>query len=127
MNRTNWELVEVAEPPSGWIKLEDSTWDALIAGLAGNGNVVRCLRDASGISGRDQGIIDSTIDDHLAAADIPPRPRGYDWYLRPPRDVPDLRVLHGHLNEYISMNNPEVRLPLHLREVLEAALLHLYP
>ncbi|MFC8411766.1 DUF5956 family protein [Arthrobacter sp. NPDC057259] len=33
-----------------------------------------------------QTLIDDTIDEYLAAADIPPRPRGFDWYIRtPPR------------------------------------------
>jgi hypothetical protein len=127
MNRPDWELFRVSLPPSGWMELEDSTWDALVAALAGEENVLRRRRNGSRTDLDDQEIIDDTIDAYLAAADIPPRPRGYDWYLRPPPGVPTLRDLHTKLNEYIGRRNPQASLPQELRELIRASLRELYP
>lgn len=126
MSRPDWELVRVSLPPSGWMELEDSTWDALVAALAGEENVVRRRRNGSRTDLDDQEIIDDTIDAYLAAADIPPRPRGYDWFLRPPPGVPTLRDLHTNLNEHIGRRNPQASLPHELRELIRASLLELY-
>ena len=127
MNRLEWELVRVSPPPSGWIELEDSTWDATVSALAGEENVLRRLRNGSRINLDDQEIVDSTIDAYLAAADFPPRPRGYDWFLRPPPGLPTLRELHANLNEYIDERNPQASLPNELSELIKASLRELYP
>lgn len=126
MNQLDWQLFQVAPPPSSWIKLEDSTWDALISALAGEDNVLRRLRNGSRINVDDQEIIDSTIDAYLAAADIPPRPRGYDWFLRPPPALRTLPALQSNLNEYIGERNPQASLPSELRELVAAYLRELY-
>ncbi|MBT2597517.1 DUF5956 family protein [Arthrobacter sp. ISL-72] len=126
MDWIDWELVKVSAPPFEWIQLEDSTWDALISALAGERNVLRQLRSGRGIKADDQEIIDSTIDEHLAAAKIPHRPRGYDWFLRPPPGLPNLPALHKNLNEYIGAKNPRASHPRELRELVEAGLRLLY-
>lgn len=126
MNRVNWELVKVSEPPPGWFALEDSTWDALISAMAGEENVVRRKRAASGIDEEDQAIIDSTTDEYLVAADLPTRPHGYDWFLRPPPALPDLETLHNRINTLITASEPEAFFPDDARELVEAALRNLY-
>lgn len=126
MNETNWELVRVSPPRFPWIELEESTWDAMISALACEENVLRQLRNDSEINEDDQEIIDSTIDAYLVAADLPPRPRGYTWFLRPPPGLPNLESLHKNLNEYINERSPQASLPTELREIVEACLRQLY-
>ena len=126
MHRVNWELVEVSEPPPGWFELEDSTWDALISATAGEENVVRRKRTASGINEHDQEIIDSTTDEYLVAADVPTRPHGYDWFLRPPPELPNLDALHSRVNMFIAEREPQAFPPEKARELVEAALQKLY-
>ena len=123
---TNWDLVRVERPPALWITLEDSTWDAMISALAGLDNLVRNQQDDKPLSEEDQEIVDSTIDEYLVAAGLSPRPRGYVWFLRPPRGMPTLRSLHERLNTDISEKSPEASLPGELRELVQASLRHLY-
>ena len=44
----------------------------------------RRTRTALLLTEADLSFIDDDIDVYLAAAEIPPRPRGYDWYIRRP-------------------------------------------
>lgn len=126
MNFTDWELVKIGHPPAPWIVLEDSTWDAMISALAGADNLVRHRQDGKQVAEEDQEIIDSTIDEYLVAAGLPPRPRGYVWFLRPPPGLPTLRSLHERLNEEINERNPRASLPGELRELLRTSLHRLY-
>lgn len=94
--------------------------------IAGEGNVLRQQRGEGPVNEKDQEIIDSTIDEYLVAAELPPRPRGYAWFLRPPSGLPTLRSLHERLNEDNSERNPHESLPGELRELIEASLHRFY-
>lgn len=81
----------------------ESGWGALLCWIAGPENVERVirLRDdvgvtrvevvTGGVSDRserattadERDLVDAYIDEYLADAGVPPRPRGYRWYARP--------------------------------------------
>ena len=108
MSRNPWACPEPAAAPAGWILATENGWGALTVWAAGEGNFVRVPiadRDRHGIvvhrqadgSGRrepfvltkaDLASIDDDIDTYLADADLPPRPRGYDWFIRRPTRIP---------------------------------------
>jgi hypothetical protein len=123
---TEWDLVQVSSPPAGWFELEDSTWDALITAMAGEKNLLRGLHQSNAFYDDDQEIIDGFIDEHLAAADLPPRPRGYEWFLRPPPGPSNLQALHEELNEFIRKHSPQASHPQELCELVKAFLHRLY-
>lgn len=99
-----WVCTELLEPPKGWIPVIENGWGALVLWAAGPRNFVR-VRQASRerfgsmlqrlpggveqsttflLSEVDLASVDDDIDIYLAEADIPPRPRGFDWYIRRP-------------------------------------------
>jgi Family of unknown function (DUF5956) len=123
---TEWDLVKVSSPPAGWFALEDSTWDALISAMAGEENLLRRLHQSKAFFDGDQGVIDGFIDEHLAAADVPPRPRGYEWFLRPPPRPSSLQSLHEDLNEFIRQHSPQASHPQELCALVKAFLHRLY-
>ncbi|WP_254678558.1 DUF5956 family protein [Arthrobacter sp. 24S4-2] len=104
MNKDPWASPELTEAPAGWILATENGWGALVLWAAGQGNFVRIpLADRSrqGIivhqfpdgserrtryvpTEADLDSIDDDIDTYLADAELPPRPRGYDWFIRPP-------------------------------------------
>lgn len=126
MTGIEWDLVKVSSPPAGWFELEDSTWDALISAMAGEENILRRLHQSKPFSNDDQEIVDGLIDEHLAAADLPPRPRGYEWFLRPPPGPSSLQALQEELNEFIRKHSPRASHPLELRDLVKAFLHRLY-
>lgn len=129
MYAVDWELVKESQPPPGWFELEDNTWDALISALAGEENVVRRKRISTRINDDDQEVIDSFTDEYLAAADVPLRPHGYDWFLRPPRGLPDLNAVHTRVNRFIGERLPRAfpaLPPEKARELVGSVLRRLY-
>ncbi|MEK0156993.1 DUF5956 family protein [Arthrobacter oryzae] len=104
MNTDPWASPELTEAPAGWILATENGWGALVLWAAGQGNFVRVPladRDRHGIivqkfpdgserrapfvlTEADLQSIDDDIDTYLADAELPPRPRGYDWFIRPP-------------------------------------------
>lgn len=104
MDKDPWASTELAEAPSGWIRATENGWGALVVWAAGQGNFVRVPaaagdrygmvvhRDRNGserqqpfvLAEADLESIDDDIDSYLADAGLPPRPRGYDWFIRRP-------------------------------------------
>lgn len=104
MTRDPWECTELSEAPQDWILATENGWGALVLWAAGPGNFARVrpkAHDRFGSISRqlpggaeepqpfrlteaDLSAIDDDIDAYLIEADIPPRPRGFDWYLRRP-------------------------------------------
>jgi hypothetical protein len=104
MTQDSWECTEFSEAPQDWILATENGWGALVLWAAGPGNFARvrpAVRDRFGsvvrrlpeggeqrqpfmLSEADMSSIDDDIDVYLAEADIPPRPRGFDWYIRCP-------------------------------------------
>ena len=96
----------MSEAPQDWILATENGWGALVIWAAGPGNFAR-VRPASpdrfGFIARrlpgggeqrqpftlteaDLSSINDDIDVYLAEAGIPPRPRGFDWFIRRPSD-----------------------------------------
>ena len=104
MTHEPWECTELSEAPPNWIRATENGWGALILWAAGPGNFARvrpaaCDRSGSIVhrlpggeerrqpfllSEADLSSVAEDIDAYLAEADIPPRPRGFDWYIRRP-------------------------------------------
>lgn len=110
MTNDPWECTELSEAPKDWIVATENGWGALVLWAAGPGNFVKvrtAAHDRSGLIVRrlqgggeqrmpfsltkaDLSSIDDDIDVYLAGADILPRPRGYDWFIRrPSKDLDD--------------------------------------
>lgn len=99
-----WECTELSEAPQDWILATENGWGALVLWAAGPGNFARvrpASRDRFGsivrrlpgggeqrqpfmLTEADLSSIDDDIDVYLAEAGIPPRPRGFDWFIRRP-------------------------------------------
>lgn len=99
-----WECVDIApSAPGVWAELAETGWDAVIAWSAGAENLGRLLssdvgrtvsvvctrggvveRSEEAFTEKDRQVVDEDVDEYLAAAGIPPRPRGYRWFLRVP-------------------------------------------
>ena len=108
MNKDPWACPELAEAPDGWILATENGWGALAVWAAGPGNFVRVpiadherhgtvvYRWVDGsersepflLTKADLQSIDDDIDTYLAAAELPPRPRGYNWFIRRPSRFP---------------------------------------
>lgn len=104
MSDDPWGAGQASAAPEGWIPATENGWGALVVWAAGPLNVVRVaaaprnretvvvtgysdgreVRKASRLTDADLESIDDDIDSYLAEAGLPPRPRGFDWYLRPP-------------------------------------------
>ncbi|GGJ36404.1 DUF5956 family protein [Paenarthrobacter histidinolovorans] len=101
-----WECTELQEPPKDWIRATENGWGALVVWAAGPGNVTRVRSapdDRYGSIARlpgdgersqqfllteaDLSSIDDDIDAYLADAGIPPRPRGFNWFIRRPSGI----------------------------------------
>ncbi|MBN3498842.1 hypothetical protein JYA52_15160 [Arthrobacter pascens] len=107
MSNNPWECEELSEAPAGWIPATENGWGALVVWAAGPGNVVRVPaaprdrhtvvvthypdgsehREPSMLSDAELESIDDDIDAYLDDAGLPPRPRGYDWFIRRPQNT----------------------------------------
>lgn len=103
---SSWDEVDQLDSApisqSNVIELPDSGWGALIAWLTPRDRIARCsddrdhetrVRVVSGAgrsqfyerrSRAEQDALDHDVDAYLADASVPPRPRGYRWFLRLP-------------------------------------------
>ncbi|AWB92144.1 DUF5956 family protein [Aeromicrobium chenweiae] len=100
---SDFPVVDVAPDLATHERLEDVTWSLFVAWTAGpdwvvatpdrveREPVVRSSAEADDgtidywevpFSAQDQDEIDDHLDSELSMAGLPPRPRGYDWYLR---------------------------------------------
>ena len=80
----DWDAFNVSEAPNGWVLLTETGWHSMLILAAGPGNVVRVpKRELT----RYQAEIDDAIDEYIDGAAIPPRPRGFDWFLRLPQGM----------------------------------------
>lgn len=99
-----WACTELVEAPEGWIPVIENGWSALVLWAAGPGNFVRVRRmsrewfgsilhrlpgggeqrEPFKLTEADLASVDDDIDLYLAEAGIPPRPRGFDWFIRRP-------------------------------------------
>jgi hypothetical protein len=98
-----WSDVPEAEPAAAWVELAENGWGALMGWAAGAENLRRHPSSYAGrtvtghtehagvrrhfvepFTAADQEGVDDDIDAYLREAGLPPRPRGYRWFIRVP-------------------------------------------
>lgn len=103
MNGFSWQDRARSPDPDGWLPLEDNTWDALIAAVSVPDNIARSPRYGAHEA---QEIIDALTDDYLAEAGFPPRPRGFDWFIRAAPAFGNISELHSRVNVFLLSSIP---------------------
>lgn len=123
------------------VEVPDSGWGALVAWVAGprllrrcpdqierhevplshvaGGDVARVTRQRNSV---DQNDIDDGIDDYLTDAGVPPRPRGYRWFLQLPTGIDETQFwsqLNARLDQHPSLPTYPADLMPALRTVIE--------
>lgn len=148
MSEGPWECPELAAAPADWIPATENGWGALAVWAAGAGNFVRVpvadrARRGIVVHRRPDGIertevftlteadltsIEDDIDTYLADAELPPRPRGYDWFIRrPTRIAVGEDTFWGVLWSAVTAKLPgDAVRPWTLKYPARAALAHLY-
>jgi hypothetical protein len=140
-----WTDVPVAEPSRFWVELPENGWSAVMGWAAGPGNLRRHTssdtgRTVTGYSetpgGREsfeepltaahrEGI-DDDIDQYLQDADLPPRPRGYSWYIRVPDGHASPESFLTDVDEAVLQASGDAVHPRQLRPIFEAVLSDFY-
>lgn len=141
-----WEWIEVTRPTDEWAELDETGWDALIAWSAGPHNLGRLLnsdadRTVSVTCARggvieqfeeaftedDRRTVDDSIDEYLADAGIPPRPRGYRWFIRVPSAYSSAEAFHDDMHKAINTAKaPESAHPANWRPIIETVVRQFY-
>lgn len=114
-----WNEVPEEAQPEGWIELDETGWGAMAAWFAGPANVrrapvgdrtqmvrVTCTKADGTVTSWKEPItaddvrgIEDAIDAYLKDAGLPPRPRGYRWFLRLPDGVGDEAEFWARITE----------------------------
>lgn len=146
MSKDPWAAAVLAEPPAGWIPATENGWGALVVWAAGLGNFVRVPKaagDRHGImihqspdgserhepfllTGADLVSIDDDIDSYLADAGLPPRPRGYDWFIRRPANANQDSFWGAAWAAATAALRPDDVRPSTLKGPAQEALTHMY-
>jgi hypothetical protein len=142
-----WESISVAGPSDRWAELEETGWDALIAWAAGPQNLRRfpnsdvgravsmtCTRDGvteqfeEAFTVDDRRTVDDAVDAYLADAGIPPRPRGYRWFIRVPAAYDSAQAFHYDLHQAINATPAQTAPhPVNWRPLIEGVVRSFYP
>jgi hypothetical protein len=108
-----WSDAVDLEDVAGWSELPENGLGAVLGAVAGPGRLGRAagtlgehgtrvtVTDASGErtwhetrTASDQRTVDEAVDDYLRDAGLPPRPRGYRWFIASPLGLaPDADVI----------------------------------
>lgn len=87
-----WDSYPIENKPEGWMELSENGWGAK-----------RTWTEP--ISDADVRGVEDDIDSYLADAGLPPRPRGFRWFLRLPASVEGEKEFWRRLNE-VDMQGP---------------------
>jgi hypothetical protein len=141
-----WDNFREEARPAGWIELDENGWGAVAAWFAGPDNVCRepmgprttpvrvTEEKADGtvrtweepMSAQDVLGIEDDIDAYLQDAGIPPRPRGYRWFLHLPEGVGSLDEFWARLNRAAAALPPTAKHPRDIVPALEEVIGALY-
>jgi hypothetical protein len=141
-----WNQVRDGAQLEGWTEATANGWGALIAWVAGPANTRRApaavrdrhtevlvmtdgavVRQPSMLSDEDLASIDDDIDSYLAAAGVPPLPRGYTWFIRRPAQCDTDAAFWAAINQGVQETAPDDAVePLEARLVLDGVLRTLY-
>lgn len=142
----SWEQVrDGSMPTGGWVEATANGLGALVCWVAGPANTCRrpaavrdrhtevlvltngaTVRQPSVLSDADLGSIDEDIDTYLAAAGVPPVPRGYAWFIRRPGACASDQSFWAAINRGMAEVGSEAREPLDHRLALNSVLQDLY-
>lgn len=82
--KIDWEIFNISEAPATWALLTETGWHSMLILAAGPDHVIRTPK---GHQAQYQAEIDDTIDEYIDGATVPPRPRGFDWFLNLPQGM----------------------------------------
>jgi Family of unknown function (DUF5956) len=142
-----WECIEVTQPTDEWAELDETGWDAVIAWFVGPPNLgrfpnsdagrtvsVTCVRGGvveqfeEVFTEDDRRTVDETIDEYLVDAGIPPRPRGYRWFIRVPSAHTSAEAFHDDVHKAInSAEAPGTAHPANWCPLIETVVRRFYP
>ncbi|MCP2323591.1 hypothetical protein HDA40_002098 [Hamadaea flava] len=145
---SSWDnLNQLASEPIGQsdvIELPDSGWGAIIAWLSPRDRVARLLDDRVHTtwvriesnagpsqfherrSQAEQDALDHDVDGYLADASVPPRPRGYRWFLRLPPDL-DGNAFWARVHSAMDEAQPTPVHPGDVKQVLQHVFASIFP
>ncbi|MGV4986203.1 DUF5956 family protein [Streptomyces sp. NRAIS4] len=84
--------VEITQEGRVYARMGDSGWHMAVCWYAGPGHAVRVHGDPDPErTAADQAIVEEEANSYLSDAGIPPRPRGFTWYV----EIPPGRSLSG--------------------------------
>lgn len=145
MVEQSWTEVRQRPRPEGWVEIPANGWGALVAWAAGPMNTCRepatagerhteiltmangaAVHQPSVLSDANLESLEDDIDAYLAAASVPPLPRGYAWFIRRPRKCRTDVVFWSLLTDEVRGLEPFAEHPLEFRLVLGGVLASLY-
>lgn len=147
MTLEKWADVPLAAnaKSEAWIEATNNGWGALVLWASEPRNLIRRLGQsdqgpviesvtANGVTTTHESPLtlqdlqeaDDDIDSYLSEAGIPPRPRGFIWYIRLPSSVNNEREFWAALNQAIADRAPEARRPSQFLPQITDALACLY-
>jgi hypothetical protein len=142
-----WECIEITQPTAElWAELDETGWDAVIAWSARPQNLgrirssdagrtvsVTCTRGGvvesfeEAFTENDRKTVDDSVDEYLGAAGIPPRPRGYRWFIRVPSAYPSAQAFLEDVYRAIhSAESPGQAHPAKLRPIIRTVVQRFY-
>ncbi|MGO4383431.1 DUF5956 family protein [Specibacter sp. RAF43] len=140
-----WADATVIEKGSDrWAVLDENGWGAMIGWAAGGdlarrpladeGRTVMVTVERAGFSASseepfsraDRVLVDDSIDEYLAEAGIPARPRGWVWLIRVPDSCPSGKDFFDRINEELNTFKPAPVLPSEWLPVMLETVARLY-
>lgn len=135
-----WNHVPVHAPEPGWELLPENGWFAMMCWVAGAANLRRFPGSDEGRSVRvtmvvskaecsrrepfsadDRADVEEAINGYLAATGIPPRPPGFDWFLRVPVGwPPESPVAETLSSGILRRQGPNETRPDRILEIMES-------
>jgi hypothetical protein len=140
-----WEQIPEGPRADGWIEIAETGWDAMISWFAGPDNIrreargprtemvkVSCEKSDGAVIAWEEPIteddvraIEDDIDAYLRDAGLPPRPRGYRWFLRLP-DGLDMAGVDDAASRVVMALPGRSGNPRYLAPAVEQAITDLY-
>lgn len=142
----SWDEVRALGDEAGWAEVDENAWGTLLAWVAGpenarrrratdDGRTVRVVVERAGVAEQhstepftvyDRDLIEDGINPYLEEAGVPPRPRGYTWFIRVAPPGLTAEEFLERVNSAVLNAPPEVVMPRQWRERMEAVLSEVY-
>lgn len=145
VTKQSWSQVPKRLGDDGWVEASPNGWGALAVWAAGPENTCRMkaaagerhaellldgaagqVRQLSMLGEEDLAAVDDDIDTYLAAAGVPPMPRGQVWFIRMPAQCASPAAFWEVLGRRIEDSDPGTGNPWIYRMLMEEVLADLY-